>query len=82
MKLGKWKDLGSAEYYAGMLSGVGVGIFVASALLAPQHRTLSFGAFVFAFGCILAGSTLATTARRRRLQKEEQRHDLEQKRVS
>ena len=66
MKLGSWRDFWHPEYYAGVVAGIGIGIFVASSLLPPDHRAFSIWDFVLAFSCIFVGATLATTLRNRK----------------
>jgi hypothetical protein len=58
------------EYNGGVLGGLGLGVFVTTAILRPEHRITEPWVWFGAFGCIVVGSLLARAAQRKRFQKD------------
>lgn len=70
-KLMKWGFvIPTGEYNGGVIGGIGLGIFVTSAILSPGHGITNPLVWFVGFGCIVVGSLLARTAQRKRFQKD------------
>ena len=66
-QLTKWGFIiPTGEYYGGVISGLGLGVFITTVTLSPEHRiTVPWGWFI-TLGCIIAGPLLARNAQRKR----------------
>jgi hypothetical protein len=60
----------TGEYNGGVLGGLGLGIFITTVILSPEHRVTMPWVWFLAFGCIVVGSLLARAAQRKRFEKD------------
>jgi hypothetical protein len=58
------------EYIGGALGGLGLGVFITTVILSPEHRVTVPWVWFLAFGCMVTGSMLARAAQRKRFLKE------------
>ena len=56
------------EYNGGVLGGLGLGVFITTVVLSPDHHVTVPWVWFLAFGCIATGSLLARAAQGRRFQ--------------
>jgi hypothetical protein len=57
------------EYSGGVLGGLGLGVFITTAILSPEHRITQPWVWFGGLGCVVVGSLLARAAQRKRFQK-------------
>ena len=56
------------EYNGGVIGGLGLGVFLTTVIISPDHRVTNPLVWFGSFGCIIAGSLLARAAQRKRIQ--------------
>ena len=70
-KLMKWGFvIPTGEYSGGVIGGVGLGVFITTAILSPEHRITNPLVWFGGLGCVVVGSLLARAAQRKRFQKD------------
>ena len=70
-KLMKWGFvIPTREYNGGVIGGLGLGVFLTTAIVSPDHRITNPLVWFGSFGCIVVGSLLARAAQRKRFQKD------------
>jgi len=70
-RLMKWGFvIPTGEYCGGVIGGLGLGVFITSAIASPDHRITNPLVWFGSFGCIAVGSLLARAAQRKRFQKD------------
>jgi hypothetical protein len=58
----------TGEYSGGVIGGLGLGIFLTTVVVSPDHRISNPLVWFGCFGCIVVGSMLARAAQRKRFQ--------------
>jgi hypothetical protein len=70
-RLMKWGFvIPTREYNGGVLAGLGMGVFITTAILSPEHRITNPLVWFGGLGCVVVGSLLARAAQRKRFQKD------------
>ena len=70
-RLMKWGFvIPTGEYSGGVIGGLGLGVFITTAILSPEHRVTNPLVWLGSFGCITVGSLLARAAQRKRFQED------------